>query len=166
MFGSFSLPATCYYDVNVQQVYTLESEVADLQASSEVTNTAVQSLEATLAAIERAEARRASQAPPTAAPRRSRTPPGRASGPVGRPSAAVQPGASKPPAGSRRGSRDTSIAVEQQQQLVAPTSGSSDDNGVDAAVDASGSVAVLSRELVKAQMAAADAQRKLRVGAR
>lgn len=145
--------------------------MADLQAAGEVTGAAVQGLEATLAAIERAESRRASQGPAAAPSRRSRTPPGRTAVPSTRQSAAGQLGSTRTQAASKRSSRDDAAAEQQQQQIVSSRSGSSDegegDGGVlgDAAA-AGSSVAVLSRELVKAQMASADLQRKLRVGAR
>lgn len=162
--------------ISCLQVFNLQTQVTDLQASGEVTNAAVQGLEATLAAIERAESRRASQGPAAAAATRQRsvTPPRRAAGHARHSvaaNAAGQPAVSKTHAGSRRGSREERAA---EQQVAASRSGSSSDGDEagrqlqDAAGDAGGgdSVSLLSRELVKAQMSAADLQRKLRVSAR
>lgn len=173
------------------QVYTLQGEVADLEAAGEVTSAAVQGLEATLAAIERAESRRASQAatPVGSARQRSRTPPGRtaaaATAAGSRTSACLTV---RTQAGAKMGGKPSSSgddigAGSLGQQLQRQQRGSSSNEEAEeagwaadveaaaggsdgAAAGGSGSVALLSRELVKAQMGSADLQRKLRVSAR
>lgn len=163
-------------------MFTLQAEVTDLQAAGEVTGAAVQGLEATLAAIERAESRRASQSATGtgSTSRRSRTPPGRSAAA----SRSSSFGGSRPQAAAGSGSTsngrpsDDSSAARQLSrgsssggyeaaeagwaadgEAAAGFSSGSDGGG-------SGSVALLSRELVKAQMGNADLQRKLRGSAR
>jgi len=191
-------------------VTSLQAHADDLQASHDVSTATVQSLEATLAAIERAEARRSAAAGGGSSSSSTRAiaqqaQRARAAAGAGADSnkggtAAAGGGAAGGvgSAASRRTSRSSSIsnihsqqasprdalaplsAVSQQQQLAAGTEGGlcGDDEwceGVGAGPAAaaggsssssSASAAALSKELVKAHTAAADAQRKLRVSAR
>jgi hypothetical protein len=168
------------------QVTSLQAHVDELQTSGDVSAATVQSLEATLAAIERAEARRAAQ--PGSSGGGSATSTKRAAA-----AAAGCDGGSN--ASSRRTSRASSAAASRQlspwegqslarsgQQSLAQLQGKSSaanpppaaegDEGADggaeltAATAGSDSAAALSKEVVKAHTAAADAQRKLRVSAR
>jgi hypothetical protein len=119
--------------------------VGELLDMQDVTGAAVASLEATLARIERAEAISHTTGPADA--------PSRAEGGARarRPSA---PPSSAPT--SRRGSGSGGGSDE----------GIASGGGGDSAAGTPSSLALVSRELVRSQMAAADLQRKLRVCAR
>lgn len=159
------------------QVTRLQSRVDELTAAGEISASAVHSLEATLAAIERAEARR--------------TAPG--GQPLKRGSSGQNAAATN---GSKRVSRSSSQPDRQEPAAAAAQGGAScvaaeslcqadggDDDGMAAAQaalaaaraaaaavsepgGAGPSAAGLSRELVKTHMAAADVARKLRVAER
>lgn len=172
------------------QVTALQTQVDDLQAARDVSAATISSLEATLAAIERAEARR-TQAQGSIKRTNSTTTAAAAaaagvaggdggggsgassrrasrSNSIGASAAASRQlspreGRTEPHAGAAVPSADPAAAAERMDRVE---DGSAAAAGGSGSGSGSGSAAALSKELVKAHTATADAQRKLRVSAR
>lgn len=136
------------HHLNVQ-VTRLQSRMDELQASGDVSAATVQSLEATLAAIERAETRRAGSSSSNGAARMMNA---QATKRATNAAVVAEPG--------------WPVGKEHQAHTTEVISHNNSSSGSGGSGNGSASAAVLSRELVKAHSAAADAQRKLRVSER